>query len=215
MWEQSRGGSSPLIRTIPFRSLSDETAVPVFTNTFFERRVEQLFDLVTLVEKIFSAAGMEYRLVGGLAAYLYVEESQPDAGRLTRDVDIAIRRLDLEEVVEAAARFGLRYRHAAGVHMLLPNDAPSARRAIHLVFAGEKVRPDYSEPVPELGPCRAIRGIRVIRLPDLVRMKLTSFRAKDETHLKDMDEAGLITPVIEAGLPTLLRERLARMRDRD
>jgi hypothetical protein len=90
----------------------------------------------------------------------------------------------------------------------------TAWRAIHLVFAGEKVRPDYSEPVPQLGPCRQIRGLRLIPLGDLIRMKLTSFRAKDETHLKDLDEAGVITPEIEAGLPPSLLERLTQVRKR-
>jgi hypothetical protein len=46
-------------------------------------------------------------------------------------------------------------------------------------------------------------------------MKLTSFRSKDETHLKDLDEARLITPEIEAGLPELLRARLAQLRARE
>jgi hypothetical protein len=51
-----------------------------FVNSFFEERVEQLFDLAALVERIFSSAGLEYRLVGGLAVYLYLEEREPDAG---------------------------------------------------------------------------------------------------------------------------------------
>jgi hypothetical protein len=46
-------------------------------------------------------------------------------------------------------------------------------------------------------------------------MKLTSFRAKDEAHLKDLDEAGLITPEIESGLSPILWERLARVRARE
>ena len=54
----------------------------------------------------------------------------------------------------------------------------------------------------------------MIPLPDLVRMKLTSFRAKDAAHIFDLDEAGLITPEIEAALPPLLRERLAEARAR-
>jgi hypothetical protein len=57
--------------------------VTVLVNTFFEKRVEQLFDLADRVERAFAAAGLEYRVVGGLAAYLYVEEVEPDAGRLT------------------------------------------------------------------------------------------------------------------------------------
>ena len=112
-----------------------------FVNTFFEERVQQLFDLAGLVERIFSSAGLEYRVVGGLAAYLYVEELEPDAGRLTRDIDVAVRREDLERIAKAAEPFGLEHRHVAGVDMLVQAGKPSARRAVHLVFAGEKVRP--------------------------------------------------------------------------
>ena len=82
-------------------------------NTFFEERVEQLFGLAELVERIFSSAGLDYRIVGGLAAYLYVEQIEPDAGRLTKDVDVAVRRQDLERIAEAAKAFGLEYRHVA------------------------------------------------------------------------------------------------------
>jgi hypothetical protein len=46
-------------------------------------------------------------------------------------------------------------------------------------------------------------------------MKLTSFRARDEAHLKDLDEAGLITAEIESGLSAALLERLKRARERD
>ena len=186
-----------------------------FVNSFFEERVDQLFDLAKLVERVFASAALEYRVVGGLAVYLYVEEREPDAGRLTKDIDIAVRREDLQKIAKAAEPFGLRYRHAAGVDMLVQTEEPSARRAVHLVFTGEKVRPDYPEPTPELGPYRTQHGIRLLPLADLIRMKLTSFRAKDEAHLKDLDEAGLITPDLEAGLSPILRERLAQTRARD
>jgi hypothetical protein len=173
-----------------------------FVNTFFEKSVDQLFDLAKRVETAFSCAGLEYRVVGGLATYLYVEEMEPDAGRLTKDIDIAVRREDLEAIAKAVEPFGLHYRHAAGVDMLVQAAEPSTRRAVHL------------EPTPELGPCRTIQGVRLIPLVDLVRMKLTSFRAKDEAHLKDLDEAGLITAELETKLSTVLRERLAQVRAR-
>jgi len=187
----------------------------IFVNSFFEERVERLFDLAGTVERIFAVAGLEYRVVGGLAAYLYVEQVAPDAGRLTRDIDIAVRREDLAKIAEAAKQFGLEYRHVAGVDMLVQAGKPSAARAVHLLFTGEKVRPDYPEPVPPLGQAQTIKGVRLISLADLVRMKLTSFRLRDETHLKDLDEADLITPEIEGLLSPLLRDRLAQMRARD
>ena len=185
-----------------------------FVNTFFEERVQQLFDLAGLVEQIFSSGGLEYRVVGGLATYLYVEEIDPDAGRLTRDIDIAVRREDLMKIAGAAEPFGFRYRHVAGIDMLVRADKPSVRRAVHLVFAGERVRPGDPEATPALGAFRLVKGIRLIPLADLVRMKLTSFRAKDEAHVKDLDEAGLITPEVESTLSPVLAERLAGARAR-
>jgi hypothetical protein len=188
--------------------------VAIFVNSFFEKRLEQILELASLVDKALSAARVEYRVVGGLATYLYVEEANPDAGRLTRDIDIAVQRPDLDRIAQAVRPFGLEYRHAAGLDMLIQVGEP-ARRAVHLVFTGEKVRPHYSEPVPELGSSHTIQGIHLIALPDLVRMKLTSFRAKDEAHLKDLDEAGLITPEIVAALSPVLLERLVQVRSRE
>jgi hypothetical protein len=77
------------------------------------------------------------------------------------------------------------------------------------------VRPDYVEAVPELGSSRHNRGLRLVPLEDLIHMKLTSFRARDEAHLKDMDEAGLISSDIESGLSPVLAERLASVRARE
>lgn len=186
----------------------------LFVNTFFEKRLEDLLNLAQRVEAAFAAAGLEYRVVGGLAAYLYVEEAEPDAGRLTKDIDIAVRREDLPAISKAAPTVGLEYRQVAGEDMLVQTGQPSARRAVHLIFTGEKVRPEYPMATPELGPGRRIRGLRLIPLADLIRMKLTSFRARDAAHIIDLDEAGLITPEIEAGLPAVLRERLAQARAR-
>jgi hypothetical protein len=180
--------------------------VPLYVNTFFEKRVEQLFDLAGRVEAAFAAAGLEYRVIGGLAVYLYVEEAEPDAGRLTRDIDIAVRREDLDRIARAVEPFGLK--HDARADMLIQEGSPSARRAVHLIFSGEKVKANYPEAAPAIGPCRVLHGVRLVPLADLVRMKLTSFRSKDETHLKDLDEAGLITPEIEAGLSETLIARL-------
>jgi hypothetical protein len=176
--------------------------------------VKQLFDLAHLVDEALSAAGIDYRVVGGLATYLYVEESAPDAGRLTRDIDIAVRRLDLERIEAAVAPYGFEYRHMPGEDILVEANSPSARRAVHMFFAGERVRADAPEPTPDLGQCRTINGIRLIPLEDLIRMKLTSFRLKDQVHIKDLQEAELITPEIGLAMPALLRERLREVMSR-
>jgi hypothetical protein len=188
--------------------------VVTYVNSFFETRVQQLFTLAEVVERAFASAGLEYRVVGGLAAYMYVEEREPDAGRLTRDIDITVRREDLAAIAEAVGPFGLQHRHVAGIDMLVQTGQPSARRAVHMIFSGEKVRPEYSEPAPEIGECRLLQGVRLVPVEDLIRMKLTSFRLKDEVHLKDLDEAGIITHAIESRLSPAQQERLRKVRAR-
>jgi len=133
--------------------------MPALVNSFFEERVYRLFQLATTLEEAFGAAGIDYRVVGGLAVYLYVEEVDPDARRLTRHVDIVVRRDDLKRIAAAVQPFGLEYRHVAGVDMLVAAKAPSVKRAVRLVFTGEKVRPDYEQPVPPLTESRRLRGV--------------------------------------------------------
>jgi hypothetical protein len=112
--------------------------VSVFVNTFFEDRLQDLFSLAARVKKAFDAARIEYRVIGGLAAYLYVEEAEADAGRLTKDIDIVVRREDLPRIADAVEPFGLEYRHAAAVDMLVQKGQPSARRAVHMIFEGAR-----------------------------------------------------------------------------
>ena len=38
-----------------------------FVNTFFEERLQDLFSLAARVGQAFGAAGIEYRVIGGLA----------------------------------------------------------------------------------------------------------------------------------------------------
>ena len=188
----------------------------MLTAAAYDIHVEQLLDRIKRLHEILSTARVPYRIVGGMAVFIHVSERDPLNARLTRDVDAAIARVDLPRVIEAARQAGLEYRHAAGVDMLVDAEAAGrARSAIHLIFIGEKVRPEYAEPVPATGPDQTGEGILVAPVSDVVRMKLTSFRLKDKVHIQDLDGVGLITPEIEAGLSDLLRARLAEVRASD
>lgn len=173
--------------------------------------MQNLFALAELLEKAFSTAGLDYAVAGGLATYLYVEEREPDAGRLTRDIDIVVRRKDLPAIARAVEPFGLEYRHVAGVDMLIQH-GQSARRAVHMIFSGEKVMEQYPEETPAMLPPQILQGIRLVPVAALVRMKLSSFRLKDQMHLKDLDDAGVITPELVAELGPAHRERLEQVR---
>jgi len=180
-------------------------------HTFFERRVERLREVLGRFAAALEAAGISYQLVGGLAVYLHVERVTPLAGRLTRDIDVLVRREDLVAIAKAAEAFGFRYRHAAGMDMLLDAEAPDAATAVHLLFARERVRAGHIEMTPDLQPER-IEDAWVAPVAHLVRMKLTSYRFKDRAHLKDMEAAGLLTSDAEAGLSDELRHRLDEVR---
>ncbi len=52
----------------------------------------------------------------------------------------------------------------------------------------------------------------VIPLADLVRMKLSSYRLKDQVHIQTLDAAGLITPEVKKFLTAPLLLRLHHIR---
>lgn len=188
----------------------------MITVAAYDRHVEQLFELMRRLHAALTKAEVEYRIVGGMAVFFQVSERDPDAARLTRDVDVAVDRSDLQRIARAAEDFGFRYQHAAGIDMLVDEKQPKARSAVHLLFVREKVRPDYLEPVPGFStPTITAEGILLAPVADLLRMKLTSFRLRDKTHVIDMDSVGLITPEIEAALPEALRRRLQQVREEE
>jgi hypothetical protein len=158
-------------------------------------------------------AGIPYAVVGGNAVAAWVSRVDEAAVRNTRDVDLLIRRADFDRVREALERAGFTYRHAARVDMFLDGVAASARDAVHLVFAGEKVRADYVAPAPDTAAAELAPGFRVVTLEGLVQMKLTSFRDRDRTHLRDLIEVGLLDETWPARYPPLLAERLQALLD--
>jgi hypothetical protein len=111
--------------------------------------LQQLFDRVRQFHRVMQAAGVPYRIVGGVAAYLHVAEEDPVKARMTPDIDVAIRREHLAATIAAARGAGLVYCRLDGTDALVDAEQPKRRSAVHLVFLNEKVRPDYVEPVPD------------------------------------------------------------------
>lgn len=185
--------------------LSDAAAKGEAVNTLFE---ERLFDLAGVLHKISDAlaqADIPHELIGGLAVLVHVEEADPAHAMLTRDIDLMVRRADLDRIKYAAARNGFRFRRAAGVDMLLYGGTDSAKNLVRLIVSAGPIAPEK----------KRIQGKEVMVIPvsDLVRMKLTSFRIKDQVHIQVMDRAGLITPEVEKKLDEELRSRLRRVRE--
>lgn len=179
----------------------------------YDAHIAQLIDVAERLKSTLDGAGVEYRIVGGLAVFLHVRDRDPLAARTTRDVDVAVRRDDLERIRTAAPSAGFELRHAAGVDTLVDRKAPSTRSAVHFVFFNEMVQPDHLEPVPAMTDAKSTDdGLLIASVADLVKMKLTSFRLKDQVHIQDLDGVGLISEEIEQGLSPELIERLAQVR---
>ena len=180
----------------------------------YDRHVEQLFEVLNRVSAAFREADIEYRVIGGIAVYLHVAERDELAARVTRDIDLSVNRRDLNRIAEAVRPYGFALRHVASIDMLVDAAKPSARSAVHLVMAGERVRPTDIAPIPEFSaPVETSEGILIVPVADLLRMKLTSFRLKDKVHIQDLDGVGLITPEVEASLPGELLKRLTEVRE--
>jgi hypothetical protein len=151
--------------------------------------------------------------VGGNAVAEWVARVDEDAVRNTRDVDILIRRTDLSAARTALEAAGFIYLQLLDVDMFLdgPQGKPSA--GIHLLYAGEKVKPEYEHPSPGLDESERAAEFQVTSLEALVRMKLLSWRDKDRTHLRDLIGVGLIDAAWPARFASPLRERLQQIID--
>lgn len=178
-----------------------------------ERAVEKVRDRLLRSTAALEAAGVPYAVIGGNAVMAWVEQVDESAVRFTQDVDLVLRREDLERAKNVMAASGFVHRRSAGVEMFLDGADAKARDAVHVIFSGEKVRPEYTAAAPDVAESVTFRSFRVLSLESLVRMKLTSYRDKDRTHLRDMLDIGLIDPTWPARYPPELASRLQHLID--
>lgn len=136
--------------------------------------------------------GVPYAVVGGNAVAAWVATVDRAAVRNTQDVDVLIRRSDFDAAKAALEGAGFVYRRAAGLDLFLDGAGASARDAVHVIFAGEFVRPGEHAPNPDVTESADFGAFRAIDLQGLVRIKLTAFRDKDRTHLRDLIGVGLV-----------------------
>ncbi len=177
------------------------------------RAVEKVRQRLERTTAALNAANIDYALVGGNAVAAWVSRIDEAAVRNTRDVDILLRREDLEKAIPVMEAAGFVYRHARGIDMFLDGPGAKARDAVHVVFANEKVREEYLLPTPDVGESEISDNKRILSLEALVRMKLTSYRRKDQVHLMDMIELGLIDSTWPNRLDPSLNKRLQELID--
>ncbi|MSR58217.1 MAG: hypothetical protein EXS05_11140 [Planctomycetaceae bacterium] len=178
-----------------------------------EPAVERVQQRLERTAATLQQAGIPYAVIGEFAVRAWVSQADEAAVRTTRDVDILLRRSDWPAAVSAMARAGFTYRHVRGIDLFLDGPGAKARDAVHVSFAGEKVRPDDPMAAPDVTEAQSVQQYRVLRLDSLVRMKLTSFRVKDRMHLLDLIDVELIDRSWCARLPPELAARLNELLD--
>ena len=187
---------------IEFRYTGDELYARM------ERAVERVTQRLRKTVETLEKAGVLYAVVGGHAVRAWVAQVDEAAVRNTRDVDILIRPEDLPEVVNAMTMAGFHHRQTSGIDMFVEDPEASAHDAVHIVLAGQMVRPDDFEANPDVEPPEIADQFRTIPLDALVRMKLNSFRLKDRVHILDMISLGMVDHSWLSKFPSELSNRL-------
>ncbi len=191
-------------------------AVATYADVSWERMsnaVERVRQRLLRAAGALEQAKVPYAVAGGNAVAAWVSRVDEAAVRNTQDVDIVLRRADLPAARTALEQAGFVYRHVANMDMFLDGPDAKARDAVHIVFAAEKVRPDYTAPAPDVSESEETETFRLLSLEALVRMKLTSFRDKDRVHLRDLIDVGLVDSSWLERVPVAFRARLQELLD--
>ena len=158
-------------------------------------------------------AGIPYAVAGGNAVAAWVARVDRAAVRNTRDVDILVRRSDFDAVKVALEAVGFHHYELMGIDCFIDGPDGSPRDAVHLLYANEKVRAEYITSSADVTEIAEADEYNVLDLGALVRMKLNSFRRKDQMHLLDMLSIGLLDESWVSRLLPLHGERLQQLID--
>lgn len=175
--------------------------------------VEQVRQRLLRAAAALRGGGVAYAIAGGSAVAAWVAMVDRAAVRNTQQVDVMIRRADLDAAKAAMERAGFVHCQVAGVDMFLDHAGSSPRDSVHIVFAGEFVRPGEPSPNPDVNESHDAGAFRVLSLEALVRIKLTAFRRKDQVHVMDMIGVGLVDSSWIERLDPVLGARLQQLID--
>jgi hypothetical protein len=135
---------------------------------------EKVKERLRTATRALDAARVSYVVVGDNAVAEWVGRIDEEAVRNTRDVDLLFRRVDLPSARAALELEGFIHHYVFGVDTFIdgPHGKPSG--GIHVLFAGEKVRREDVDALPDIAESKRAVDFQVVTLEALVRMKLTA-----------------------------------------
>jgi hypothetical protein len=178
-----------------------------------ERAVAKVRERLLRATAALNQVGVPYAVVGGNAVASWVATIDEGAVRTTRDIDLLVRRSDLPTITAALEQAGFVRDEVLDVVMFRDGTSGKPSEALHLLFAGEKIRPDHQLPAPEIQTVTDPANFPVIALDSLVLMKLMSNRRKDQVHVQDMIGVRLIDRSWLTKFPPELADRLKEILD--
>jgi hypothetical protein len=177
------------------------------------RAVERVRERLLRATGALEQAKIPYAVAGENGVAAWVSRIDESAVRNTQGVDLLICRADLERVKEVLGSANFFYRHSAGMDIFLDGPKAKAPDAVHLIFAGEKVKAEEAVANPEVTESESAGPYKILNLPALVQIKLTAFRDKDRIHLRDLLDVGLIDGSRVGRYPRPLASRLQHLLD--
>ena len=192
-------------------SLVREQGVDVFQRMF--RAVELVKERLDRACSALRGANIPYAVIGGNAVAAWVATIDDGAVRNTRDVDLLLAEEDLARATEALQSAGFVRGSVMDVIVFLDGPDGKPSQGLHILLADRKVKPDYASPTPSVRQVVEINEKNIVELEALVEMKLNSNRRKDQTHLLDMIQVGLIDASWPVRFPAPLGQRLQDLID--
>src|SRR6266513_2351131 len=128
---------------------------------------EKVKERLRRATKALDAAGVPYAVAGGNAVAEWVARIDEDAVRNTRDVDVLIRRADLPAARAALEAAGFVYERVMNVDLFIDGPQGKPSGGVHILFAGEKVKPHDAHPLPDLAETERAAEFQVASLAAL------------------------------------------------
>ncbi len=192
-------------------NLVREQGPDVFQRMF--RAVELVKERLDRACAALSAANVPYAVIGGNAVAAWVATIDDGAVRNTRDVNLLLAEEDVDRASDALQAAGFVRDSVMDVIVFLDGPDGKPSQGLHILLADRKVKPEYASPTPGVGQVVEINQKHIVELEPLVEMKLNSYRRKDQTHLIDMIQIGLIDASWPSRFPTPLGQRLQDLLD--
>jgi hypothetical protein len=194
-------------------TIIDNRLISPFSLDRMVSAVEKVKERLLRAAHALDQAGVPYAIVGGNAVAAWVSSVDEAAVRNTQDVDMLLRRGDLERAKAALEAVGFVFRHVRGIDMFLDGPDAKARDAVHIVFANERVFDKDILPHPDVNDSVRADRFQILTLEALVQIKLTAYQRKDQVHLLDLIEVGLIDETWTTKYPPELAARLQLLLD--